>query len=212
MMMPAFKEGRVVGFSSCTSRLVDLGGLGMGPEGSDHNDEDLLIPPCKLVDAGTPNALLMDIVRANSREPVANEGGVYALVACCEAGVQQLVSMVEEFNIDDLYMLGDYVIETSRKGAIGAIAKVSEGIYQNVLKMDGYENELELHAALTVTKDSIHVDFSGTTGLSKKGTNVPLNNATAYTVFALRDLVGRIFPIMRDLWHHSQLMDPRAVF
>lgn len=109
MMMPAFKEGRVVGFSSCTSRLVDLGGLGMGPEGSDIKDEDLLIPPCKSVDAGTPNALLMDIVRANLREPVANEGGIYALVACCEAGVQQLVSMMEEFIIDDLYALGDYV-------------------------------------------------------------------------------------------------------
>lgn len=56
-----------------------------------------------------PNALLMDIVRANLREPIANEGGIYALVACCEAGVQQLVSMMEEFNIDDLYALGDYV-------------------------------------------------------------------------------------------------------
>nr|WP_039966541.1 hydantoinase B/oxoprolinase family protein [Roseobacter sp. MED193] len=89
---------------------------------------------------------------------------------------------------------------------------MSEGIYKNVLKMDGYENELELHAALTVPKDSMHVDFSGTTCLSKKGTNVPLNYATAYTVFALRCLVGRISAIMRDLWHHSQLMDPRAVF
>ncbi len=202
----------MVGFSSCTSRLVDLGGLGMGPEGSDIKDEGLLIPPCKLADAGRPNALLMDIVRANLREPVANEGGIYALVACCEAGVQQLVSMMEEFNNDDLYALGDYVIETSRKGAIGAIAKVSEGICKIVLKMDGYENEPELHAALTVTKDSMHVDFSRTTGLSKKGTNVPLNYATAYTVFALRCLVGRISAIMRDLWHHSQLMDPRAVF
>lgn len=194
LMMPAFKDGRVVGFTSCTSHLVDLGGLGMGPEGSDIYDEGLLIPPCKLVEAGTPNALLMDIIRANSREPVANEGDIYALIACCEAGANRLVAMMDEFGIDDLDRLGTYIIDTSRKGALQAIAEVPEGVYKNVLRMDGYEAELELHATLTVTKDGMHVDFTGTSGCSKKGINVPLNYATAYTVFALRCIVGPDIP------------------
>lgn len=194
LMMPAFKDGKVVGFTSCTSHLVDLGGLGMGPEGADIYDEGLLIPPCKLVEAGTPNALLMDIIRVNSREPIANEGDIYALIACCEAGVTRLVSMMEEFGLDDLHALGDYIIDTSRKGALDAIKEVPEGVYKNMLRMDGYENELELHATLTVTKDGMHVDFTGTSGLSKKGINVPLNYATAYTVFALRCIVGPDIP------------------
>ena len=154
LMMPVFKAGRVVGFTSCTSHLVDLGGLGMGPEGSDIYDEGLLIPPCRLVEAGTPNALLLDIIRANSREPVANEGDIYALIACCEAGSKRLVDMMEEFGLDDLDALGAYIIETSRRGTIEAIAEVPEGVYRNVLKMDGYENELELHATLAVGKDA----------------------------------------------------------
>ncbi|MEL7258224.1 MAG: hydantoinase B/oxoprolinase family protein, partial [Pseudomonadota bacterium] len=52
LMQPVFHRGRVVGFTSCTSHLADLGGKGMGPEGSDVFDEGLLIPPCKLLDAG----------------------------------------------------------------------------------------------------------------------------------------------------------------
>ncbi|MEW2914655.1 hydantoinase B/oxoprolinase family protein [Leisingera sp. JC11] len=194
LMMPAFKNGKVVGFTSCTSHLVDLGGLGMGPEGSDIYDEGLLIPPCKLVDEGEPNALLMDIIRANSREPIANEGDIYALIACCEAGVKRLVGMMEEFGIDDLDALGAYIIETSRRGTLEAIAEVPEGVYRNVLRMDGYENELELHATLTVGKDGMHVNFTGTSGCSSKGINVPLNYATAYTVFALRCIVGPDIP------------------
>lgn len=194
LMMPAFKDGKVVGFTSCTSHLVDLGGLGMGPEGSDVYDEGLLIPPCKLVEEGTPNAFLMDIIRANSREPIANEGDIYALIACCEAGVSRLVAMMDEFGIDDLDRLGSYIIDTSRKGALEAIAEVPEGVYKNVLRMDGYENELELHATLTVASDGMHVDFTGTSGCSKKGINVPLNYATAYTVFALRCIVGPDIP------------------
>ncbi len=194
LMMPAFKNGKVVGFTSCTSHLVDLGGLGMGPEGSDIYDEGLLIPPCKLVEEGVPNALLLDIVRANSREPIANEGDIYALIACCEAGVTRLVDMMDEFGIDDLDRLGSYIIDTSRRGTLEAIAEVPEGVYRNALKMDGYENELELHATLTVSKSGMHVDFTGTSGCSRKGINVPLNYATAYTVFALRCIVGSDIP------------------
>ena len=48
----------------------------MGPEGSDIYDEGLLIPPCRLVSNGEPNALLMDVIRANSREPIGNEGDI----------------------------------------------------------------------------------------------------------------------------------------
>ncbi|MEZ5778574.1 MAG: hydantoinase B/oxoprolinase family protein [Paracoccaceae bacterium] len=194
LMRPVFKDGRVVGFTSCTSHLVDLGGLGMGPEGSDIYDEGLLIPPCKLVDKGEINGLLMEIVKANSREPIANEGDIYALIACCEAGAARLVAMMEEYGLADLDELADYIIDTSRRGTLEAIAEVAEGVYRNVLNVDGYEKELELHATLTVTKDRLHLDFAGTSGCSKKGINVPLNYAAAYSVFALRCIIGPDIP------------------
>lgn len=194
LMMPAFKDGRVVGFTSCTSHLVDLGGLGMGPEGSDIYDEGLLIPPCKLVDRGEVNGLLLDIVKANSREPIANEGDIYALIACCEAGAERLVAMMREYGLDDLDALADYVIETSRRGTLAAIAEVPQGVYRNLLRVDGYEAELELHATLTVTDRRLHLDFTGTSGCSNKGINVPLNYATAYSVFAMRCIIGPDIP------------------
>ncbi|WP_372574152.1 hydantoinase B/oxoprolinase family protein [Ruegeria jejuensis] len=194
LLMPAFRQGRVVGFTACTSHLVDLGGLGMGPEGSDIYDEGLLIPPCKLVSQGALNADLMEIIRANSREPIANEGDIYALIACCESGATRLVETMEEFGLDDLEALGGYIIDTSKRGTLEAIAEVPNGVYRNVLRTDGYESELELHATLTVSDTGMHVDFSGTSGCSGKGINVPLNYATAYTVFALRCIVGPDIP------------------
>jgi len=194
LMMPVFKNDRVVGFTSCTSHLVDLGGLGMGPEGSDVFDEGLLIPPCKLVDQGELNALLMDIVRANSREPAANEGDIYALVACCESGANRLLAMMAEFGLDDLNDLATYIIDASHRGTVAAIADVPNGVYRNTLKMDGYERELELRATLEVSESGMHVNFAGTSVCSEKGINVPLNYATAYTVFALRCIVSPDIP------------------
>lgn len=194
LMMPVFKSGRVIGYTSCTSHLVDLGGLGMGPEGSDIYDEGLLIPPCKLVDQGEVNALLMEIVRANSREPIANEGDIYALIACCEAGADRLVQMMTDYELEMLDDLSDYIITTSKRGTLDAISKVPAGVYLNEMIMDGYETPLTLKAKLTVTADRLHLDFEGTSGCSSKGINVPLNYATAYSVFAMRCIIGSDIP------------------
>ena len=194
LMMPVFFKGHVVGFTACTSHLVDLGGQGMGPEGADIFDEGLRIPPCRLMDAGKLNTLLMDIVKANSREPVANEGDIYALIACCETGAKRLADMMAEFDIDHLGDLAGYIIDTSYRGTVEAIANLPKGIWNNVLKVDGYEREIELHAALTIASDHVLLDFEGTSGLSAKGINVPLNYAAAYSVFALRCIIGPDIP------------------
>ena len=194
LMMPVFFKGHVVGFTACTSHLVDLGGQGMGPEGADIFDEGLRIPPCRLMDAGKLNTLLMDIVKANSREPVANEGDIYALIACCETGAKRLADMMAEFDIDHLGDLADYIIDTSYRGTVEAIANLPKGTWNNVLRVDGYEREIELHAALTIASDHVLLDFEGTSGLSAKGINVPLNYAAAYSVFALRCIIGPDIP------------------
>lgn len=193
-MQPVFRADRIVGYTACTSHLVDLGGTGMGPEGSDIYDEGLCLPPLRLVTRGEVDQLVLDIVRANSREPIANEGDIYALIACCEAGARRLADMMDEFGIDDLGPLADHVVETSRRGQIAAIAEVPPGAYVHTLDVDGYETPLTLAACLTVSPTGMALDFTGTSGCSAKGINVPLNYATAYAVFALRCIVGAEIP------------------
>ena len=194
LLMPVFHLGSVVGFTSCTSHLVDLGGLGMGPEGSDIYDEGLLIPPCYLVREGEMNAFLIDIVKANSREPIANEGDIYALVACCESGASRLVQMMEEFALDHLNDLAEYIISTSRQGTLDILAELPKGTWHSDLRVDGYDAPIDLYAALTISDDHVLVDFAGTAPCVGKGINVPLNYATAYTVFALRCIIGADIP------------------
>ena len=194
LLMPVFFHGRVVGYTACTSHLVDLGGLGMGPEGSDIYDEGLLIPPCKLVEAGVVNRLLLDIVMANSREPVVNEGDIYALIACCEAGAKRLGDMFDEFNLNDLEQLSDHIIGTSRRATEAAIAGLPKGSWHSELVTDGYDAPIKLAARLEIATDHLIVDFAGSDMCVNKGINVPLNYATAYTVFALRCVVGSEIP------------------
>jgi len=194
LVQPVFLHGKVVGLTSCTSHLMDLGGQGMGPMGSDIYDEGLQIPPSKLVDQGQVNQLLIDIVKTNSREPIQNEGDIYALISCCEVGASRLLLMMQEFGIASLGELSNYIVETSRQGVLDAIGEVPNGVYKHKMMIDGYDFEIKIKLTLTVTNHNVILDFSGSSPCSKYGINVPLNYVAAYAVFGMRCIVGPDIP------------------
>lgn len=194
IVQPAFLGDKIAGLSSCTSHLIDLGGRGMGPEGTDVHDEGLFLPPVKLADRGVVSRMLLDIIKANSREPIQNEGDAYALMASCDVGCSRLIDMMAEFGIDDLTQLSDHIIDTSLEAAGDAISEVPNGEYLYDLKLDGYDFEIDLRGKLTVTDREMVLDMAGSSPCSKFGINVPLNYATAYAVFGIRCIVGSDMP------------------
>jgi N-methylhydantoinase B len=186
LVQPCFHRRKLVGLVSCTSHLIDLGGLGMGPDGSDVYDEGLIIPPIRLVEAGAINQTLMTLIKSNSRTPFQNEGDIYALIACCDVAHKRLREMMTEFDINSLSPIGRYIYRVSRKATEAAIKAAPQGTYGNQMMIDGYDFEIELVATLTIADNTIHVDFDGSSHCSAFGINVPLNYATAYSVFGLR--------------------------
>ncbi|MCP5010803.1 MAG: hydantoinase B/oxoprolinase family protein, partial [Aestuariibacter sp.] len=194
LVAPVFFRKRLVAFTACTSHLYDLGGLGMGPQGSDIHDEGLIIPPLRLCHRGEVSQLFVDILKANSRTPESNEGDLYALIACCDVGALRIVELLQGFNLTDLIDLSNHIIETSNRVARDAIAEVPNGIYCNQMQLDGYDFEITIKATMTVDDDCITTDFSGSSPCSKFGINVPLNYTAAYSVFGIRCVVGPQIP------------------
>ena len=194
LVAPVFFRERLVAFTACTSHLYDLGGLGMGPQGSDIHDEGLIIPPLKLCDRGEISQLFVEILKANSRTPESNEGDLYALMACCDVGAHRVIEMMQAFNLIDLENLANHIIETSNQVARDAIAEVPNGTYSNQMQLDGYDFEITLKATMTVSDNRIITDFSGSSPCSKFGINVPLNYTAAYSVFGIRCVVGPQIP------------------
>jgi len=191
---PAFHRGKLVGLFSCTSHLMDIGGLGNGPEASDVFMEGLYIPMLKLIDQGKVNETLMAMIRANTRLPVDTEGDTYSLAACNDVGAKALSAMMEEFGIDTLEPLADHIIEKSRAAVLAEVRKLPRGTWRHSMTVDGYDHPLTLEAALTISEDGIHVDYTGTSEMVRRGINVPLAYTTAYTVFGLGCVVASEIP------------------
>ena len=191
---PCFKDGRLVALFSCTSHLMDIGGIGFGPDATDVFMEGLYIPMLKLIDQGVVNETLMAMIRSNTRLPIDTEGDTYSLAGCNDVGCQRLVEMMREFGIESLDRLGDHICDRSREAALAEIAGLPKGVWRNSMVVDGYDEPVTLAATLTISDDGIHVDYAGTSAASKFGINVPLSYTTAYTVFGLGCVVASQIP------------------
>ncbi len=191
---PCFHKGKLIGLFSCTSHLMDIGGIGFGPDGTDVFMEGLSIPFLKIIEEGRVNETLMAMIRANTRLPIDTVGDVYSLTACNDVGCLRLVEMMEEFKLDDLDHLADHVCTKSEAAVRAEIAKLPKGTWRADMMTDGYDAPIKLVGTVTVSDTGIHVDYTGTDPQTRRGINVPLSYTTAYTVFALSCIVGARIP------------------
>jgi N-methylhydantoinase B len=194
VVTPAFHNGKIVGLFANTAHVIDVGGLGMGPEGRSVYEEGMYIPIVKCFAEGKPNETFFDIIRAGSRLPVELEGDVYSLCACNDAGARRLVEMMTEFEMTSLDPLAQFIFDSSHRATLAEIAKIPHGTYQNEIYSDGYEEPVRLAASMEILEDSIEVDFTGTSGLSSRGINVPPAYCRAYSCFGIKCVVAPEIP------------------
>ena len=204
VVTPVFQQGKMVGLFANTAHVIDIGGLGMGPEGRSVFEEGMYIPIVKCFDRGRPNETFFDIVRVGTRLPVELEGDIYSLCACNDAACRRLVQMMGEFAMDSIEPLASFIFESSRKATLAEIAKLAPGTYRAEVGSDGYEKPLMLRAAMTVGADGIRVDFAGTSGLSRRGINVPAPYTRAYACFGIKVVVAPNVPNNWPHWRRSR--------
>ena len=194
VVTPAFRNGRPVALFASTSHVVDVGGLGFGPDARQVYEEGLYVPILPLATRGEMNQTLLAMVRANVREPDQVEGDLYSLAACNETGCRRLDDMMAEFELEDIGPLAEAIIGASSKAMLEQIHALPFGTYRNVMRIDGYESPIDLVAEMTIGESGIDVDFAGTSPISARGINVPLTYTQAYASFGVRCVVGAAVP------------------
>jgi N-methylhydantoinase B len=194
VVTPVFRNGEAVALFAATSHIADVGGLGFGPDGRQVFEEGINLPIGYLFRAGKINQTLIEILRANVRDPRAAEGDLYSLTACNKAGSDSLLAAMEEFSLDDLDAVGEMIIQNSRAAMLEEIRELPKGIWHNTMQVDGYSEPVDLVCCVTISAEGIGVDWSGTSGTSSHGINVPLTYAQAYTSFGVRCVIGNDIP------------------
>ncbi len=191
---PAFYRQELVGFFAATAHVVDIGGRGFGADANSVYEEGLRIPITKFAERGMVNAQLVNLVRHNVRVPDQVIGDMHSLANCNETGQKRLVNMLDEFGMNDLDHLSEYIIEHSRLATLGCINRLSSGSASSELTVDGYFDPIHLKVGITFSRDEIRADFNGTGPVSSRGINVPLVYTKAYACYGIKCIVAPDIP------------------
>ncbi len=194
VVTPVFRRGTCVALFAATSHIADVGGRGFGPDALSVFEEGINIPIGYLFRAGVLDATLMATIRATVRDPVVAEGDLYSLTASNDAGAQQLLRLMDDFDLSDLDAVGARIIERSRAAMLAEVRGLPPGTYRHETVVDGYDEPVQLVCAVTIAESGVDVDFNGSSGVSQFGINVPLTYCQAYASFGVRCVVGNDIP------------------
>jgi len=194
VVTPVFHAGTLVGFFACTAHVTDIGGRGFGADANSVYEEGLYIPIMRLMDRGRVDRTLLALIRGNVREPDQLVGDLYALATCNEIGHRRLSDMMTEFALADLSGIADFILTNSRQATRDRINALTPGTATGHMRIDGYSDPIDLCVSLTIDRDRILCDFAGTSGVDRKGINVPLVYTRAYACYALKCAIAPEIP------------------
>jgi len=134
---PSFRNRKLVGFFACTAHVVDVGGRGFGPDANEVYEEGIFIPIMKFAERGEVDQRLVHIIRNNVREAGQVIGDLFSLSSCNDTGHRRLMDMMDEFQLEDLHALRDFIFEHSLQATLERLKHLPAGSYSNELTVDG---------------------------------------------------------------------------
>lgn len=194
VVTPVFYRGRGIGWFANTCHAMDIGGRTLGAGARDVFEEGLHIPIMKLFRRGEVNRDLIEIVRANVRVPDEVVGDLYAQQAGNDVGAMKLVEVMDEYGLSDMEALSREILDRSEAATRDAIAEIPNGVYEDAVVIDGYDEPLKICARVEVEDRVLKVDYAGTSPQVKWGINVVYNYTHAYTTYPLKCAISPHIP------------------
>ncbi|HCP19548.1 MAG TPA: 5-oxoprolinase [Alphaproteobacteria bacterium] len=194
VVTPVFRHQKLIGFFASTAHVVDVGGRGFGADGNSIYEEGIQIPIMRFINKGIVNHDLVKLICQNVREADQVVGDIYALATSNDVGANRLMAMLDEYDAPDLNMVADFILARSHAATLERIASLTPGSAHASMNIDGFDEVITIAITVSIEDDRICADFTGTSGIDKKGINVPLVYTRAYTCYGLKVAIAPDIP------------------
>jgi N-methylhydantoinase B len=207
LVSPYYRDGELVCWLASVGHWHDVGGNVPGnynPAATEVWQEGMLIPPVKLYDRGQFRQDIVDILQANSRQPVSLYGDLNGQIGALELGARRLDDLIGQYG---LATIREALVELRRRAATLMAANIDElpdGTYsaEDWLDNDGIVDEpLRIALDLTVDGGRMTLDFSR----SAMACAGPVNIARSTTVACCYVALKHVFT---DVPANAGVLDP----
>lgn len=194
LVRPIFRTGKLYCYMASVGHWHDVGGNVPGnynPAAVESFQEGMLIPPVKLISGGVLSEDIIDIMRANSRQPVSLYGDLNGQINALDLGVGRFGELLDEYG-DDL--VDAAFIELCARAARlmrANIAELADGNYacDDWLDNDGISDApLAIALDMKISGDKLVLDFSRTAAACAGPVNISRATAIAACYVALKHI------------------------
>ena len=198
VVMPVFREGVLVGYAAAKAHLGDIGAKNPYPSDSiDVFQEGLKLEGVKFFRRGELVEDVLKIIMSNSRLPDLTKGDLLAVVACCRAGAEELVRVIDRFGMVTFLDCTERMYEHGETVVRDFIARMPDGRYEAFghLDNDGLSDEpIKFKIALIVERDEVTFDLSEVPDAVRGPLNSPFPGTVSACRIALAMLAGNEAP------------------
>lgn len=186
VVTPVFRGETLVAFVGSCAHALDIGGRGFSSDAQSNYEEGIFIPISKLANKGVFDETLLSLIRNNVRQSNLVLGDIYAQATGNQVGASRVLSILDEFGLDDLSEVGEEILSRSERVLRKAIERIPDGTYEGEVVSDGFDVPITIHCTVRVKGDAIEVDYAGSSDQVPWGINVPLCYTASYTTYALK--------------------------
>ena len=200
IVAPVFAEDGCLSFYVANrAHHADVGGMSSGsmPLSSSIFQEGIIIPPVKLIERGTMNQSLIDLLRSNVRTPVEREGDFSAQIMANKTGIGRILELLQKHGMEEVDFYARSLMDYSEKITRNAILRIPDGTYQfeDVMEDDGYDAEnIRVHVRLTIERDRATVDFSRSADQVRGSINAVRSITLSAVLYVFRSLISEDIP------------------
>ena len=194
MAAPVHFKGRIVAYVVTIAHLSDIGGRQWSADASEVFEEGIRFPVVKMVEAGELNRFAMQILENNVRLPKQVRGDIKAQIVAIHIANQRLCELLGEYGLDDISSIASAIYSASEEAALQEIRKIPPGRYTGRVEADGWDEKVVVVAEVTVSKDGIKVDYSGSSPQVAYGINETFNHTYAYTIYPFKCMLSPGIP------------------
>ncbi|MEO6113699.1 MAG: hydantoinase B/oxoprolinase family protein [Sphingomicrobium sp.] len=182
VLLPVFKEGRVIAYTAMFGHQSDIGGKVAGSMPIDARsifEEGVRIPPVKLYRKGEYNEDLIKLVMHQTRKPDWCTADLNALIASCRVAARRVIELSDRFG-DDLYVSATEELLARNYRAMKQLIASSIGeepvSFEDYVCDDGMgRGPYKIRCTMWREGERVVLDFDGTDPQSEASINFYLN-------------------------------------
>jgi N-methylhydantoinase B len=194
LVRPYYHDDKLFCYLASVGHWHDVGGAVPGnynPGATDVFQEAIVIPPVRLVRAGTTNQDIVDILMRNTRLPQSARGDLNGQLGALDLGIQRMGELLTEYGAvtveSALTELGDRAESLMR----AELSALPDGRWsaEDFLDNDGIVDvPLAINVALEIQGDQLTIDFTGTAAQCAGPVNIALPTSVATAYVAIKHL------------------------